>query len=342
MSTNPEIDETKILKIQTLKNEYDITLKQYQEAMKTYINDLSLSESDKNECNKYKITDKNISQICYDKIWHDQGCLTDTPAVDASKTLDELVLNSYKSSSTEKDKDLCYGNPNATLNSSSLPTYPLKKKFEVIEGKTWWGTGELKSQILETEDECIALCDSDINCSGATFNPTKKSCWTRKGNSSITDGLKNDPTQGSDYAIVKRLKYEMSTLKTLNSKLLKLNEDITNEIKKNDSSVENYENIGDIKEDELRKYREILIQHRDEIKNQLNDYEDIEAEYNNSSLYVKQQHWMYNIFALVSLIIVFITIKKLLEGDNTVGVFILIGFVWALYIFIIKFTKNKK
>ena len=37
MSTNPEIDETKILKIQTLKNEYDITLKQYQEAMKTYI-----------------------------------------------------------------------------------------------------------------------------------------------------------------------------------------------------------------------------------------------------------------------------------------------------------------
>ena len=46
----PKINEETLLRIKTLRKEYDIVLKQYQEAMKTYINDLS----DENINNQYE------------------------------------------------------------------------------------------------------------------------------------------------------------------------------------------------------------------------------------------------------------------------------------------------
>jgi hypothetical protein len=325
------VNEETLLRIETLRKEYDIVLKQYQEAMKTYINDLS-DENVDNQCVKYKLTDANISQLCYDKIWHDQGCLTDTPIVDASKTLDELVINSYKSA-TSDDKTQCYGSTDASSNivNPTNPTYPTKSKYITLKGKSWLGTSELKSETLETEDECIAMCEIDPKCSGATFNPTTKYCQTRQGDSSITDS-------STEYAIVKKLKYKMLLLKTLNSKLITLNEDITTEIRKIEPTLEPYENEKQLNNTELENYHANLLRHRNEILRQLNDYENIEAEYDNSSVYVKQQHWMYNIFALIAIILGAMTIKKLSEGDNNVGVFILIGFIWALYVFLIKYS----
>jgi hypothetical protein len=301
--------------------------------MKNYINTLSENEIN-NKCSSFKKSDKNISQLCYDKIWHEQGCLTDAPQVDTEKTLDELVQKSYNTAISKNPDDItqCYGDnktseennlikngnfsepkitensfkyisgdvevPNwnfngaALINNSEAWTYEipypngnqavsleltasisqnvnLKKnikyslklfcsgrnccdgvnpiKIELydstgkmmlsilditptlvwseytasftspdtqtyklafsgitesgnkssgiqgiklieeklaiypnimdyisLKGKSWWGTGELKTETVETENECIALCEADEKCSGATFNPSKK------------------------------------------------------------------------------------------------------------------------------------------------------------------------
>lgn len=521
---NDDNSKNDMLEIETYQKEYDVVLKQYQEAMKTYIDELKETETT-NKCSKFKKTDKNISQLCYDKIWHEQGCLTDTPQVDANLTLDELVQNSYKTSMSKNEADVkqCYGdnsfiptnnliqngtfskpsisensfkyisgdsevsnwnfNGGALMNNSAdwlyeIPypngnqavsleltasisqnlklkknikyylklfcsgrnccdgvnpikielydldnkmvlnileitptivwseydatfTSPDTKEYKLtfsgitesgnkssaiqnielteeksaiypnildyisIKGKTWWGTGELKTETVETENECIALCDSDVNCSGATFNPTKKMCWTRSGDSEITPGMIDDNNSGSDYALVKKLKYHMTILKSLNEKLLTLNEKIIDKIKNRDklingdkiknhnksnksenTSIENYENREDIISSNIfEDYYEVLLNHRRQIEEELNDYEDIEAQYNNSSIYVKQQHWTYNIYALLALMMIFITIKKLSEGDNMIFVFLMIGIIWAFYIFLMKFynkIENKK
>ena len=83
------------------------------------------------------------------------------------------------------------------------------------------------------------------------------------------------------------------------------------------------------------------MKHKNKISEKLNDYQDIESQYDNSSIYVKQQHWTYNIYVLLALIIIFITIKKLSEGDNTAFVFIMIGIIFAFYIFIVKLYNKK-
>lgn len=508
MKTNMKNDDAKIdksdnndlLEFETLRKEYDIVLNQYQEAMKTYINELSENET-KNKCSKFKKSDKNVSQLCYDKIWHEQGCLTDTPQVNINQTLDELVQKSYNTSISKNENDIvqCYGsktavptnnviqngnfsNPSITENSfkyisgdSEVPNwnfnggalinnseawiyeipYPngnqavslqntssisqtvnLKKnvkyylklfcsgrnccsgvnsiKIELydsnntsvlkileitptlvwseydatftspetqdykltfagiaesgdkssavqsielieetsaiypnimdyisIKGKTWWGTGELLSQKVETENECIALCESDVNCSGATYNPTRL-CWTRYGESEITPGLMDDPTDASDYALVKKIKYKMVLLKSLNSKLLTLNEQIIDKIKNRKSKfqIESYQNREDIVSKQFEDYRKVLLKHKKKIEEQLDDYENVESQYDNSSIYVKQQHWSYNIYVLLALIIVFITIKKISEGDNMASIFIIVGIIWAFYIFIMKFYNK--
>lgn len=500
MTNDDELVKNTMLEIETLQKEYDIILKQYQETMKTYINTLSEGESE-NKCSKFKKSDKNISQLCYDKIWHDQGCLTDTPQVDTNKTLDELVKQSYNTAVSKNTNNInqCYGSssnisinnliqngdfskpvltensfkyissdsqvPNwifngaALINKSKAWTYeipypngnqavslqltssvsqsvnltknikyslklfcsgrnccngvnPIKielydsnnkmvlkileitptivwseytsfftspdtqtykltfsgittsgdkssaiQNIELIEekskiypnimdylsikGKTWWGTGELKTETIETESECIALCESEMNCSGATFNPTKKLCWIRSGDSEITPGLMNDYELGSDYVLIKKLKYEMTTLKSLNTKLITLNRQIIDKIKNINPEVESYENTKNNNNKQLKDYYDVLLRHRNEITEQLNDYESVESKYDNSSIYVKQQHWSYNIYALLSLILIFITIKKISEGENITSIFIIIGIIWAFYIFIVKIYKNK-
>ena len=510
MKNNDDSPKNDMLEIETLQKEYDIVLNQYQEAMKTYIDELKENET-KNACFKFKKSDKNISQLCYDKIWHEQGCLTDTPQVDTDKTLDELVQNSYNISVSKNDSDIkqCYGDnsnvvtnnliqngtfSNPTLSDNSFkyisgdsevtnwnfnggalmnnseawlyeipypdgnqavslevtssisqkikltknakyylelycsgrnccdgvnpikielydsdnklilnileitPTivwskynasftspdtkeykltfsgtsetgnkssaiqniklteeksliYPNILNYISLKGKAWWGINELKTENVETENECIALCDSDANCSGATFNPTKKMCWTRSGDSEITSGIIDDSEYGSDYALVTKLKYHMIQLKSLNEKLLTLNEKIIDKIKnrdkiknnKTDKKYENYENEKNENSDTTFKdYYKVLMNHRHKIEEELNDYKDVESQYENSALYVKQQHWMYNIYVLVSLILVFITIKKISEGDSMIFVFLMVGFIWAFYIFIMTFYKIKK
>ena len=229
-----------------------------------------------------------------------------------------------------------------------LAIYPNIMDYISLKGKSWWGTGELKTETVETENECIALCEADEKCSGATFNPSKKTCWVRSGESEITDGMVDETGQGSDYALIKKLKYKMISLKELNSKLLTLNEKIIDKINKRENNkmennyekIESYNNLQDINNRKLEDYYNVLSKHKKEIAEQLNEYEDIEQQYDNSSIYVKQQHWTYNIYAILALILLFITVKKISEGDNMISIFLMIGIIWAFYIFIIKFYKK--
>lgn len=497
---NDDIDsekvKTTILEINLLEQEYEVTLTQYQEAIQTYINNLS-----ENDCSLYKITDDNISQLCYDKIWHEQGCLTEAPQVNADKTLDQLVKKSNSISLAKNDDDAikCYGDislvplnniilngnfnnpeidgnsfkyisgnsevPNwtfggaALMNNSSAwgyPLYPkgsqavsiqvssyiyqsvnLKKNVEYslnfsccgrsccsgvndikvelyddsqqkvmrimtikpelfwkeyrnnftspdtqtynlrfsgtsqsadkssaiqeikliekknavypnimdylfIQGKTWWGTEQITERSVETQSECAALCEADVNCSGATFNPTKKMCWISSGESEITPGLNEDNSDGTDYAVIKKLKYNVMTIKSLNEKLISLNSQIIDKMKNIKSEIETAKYNSEYNSEYMEKYNDSLVRQQHDITDELNNYENIEAEYNNSSIYVKQQNWSYNIYAILAFIFIIITFKKMSEGDNMIPFFIGLGIIWAFYIFIIKFYKKNK
>ena len=96
--------------------------------------------------------------------------------------------------------------------------------YTALQGRTWWGIEGINESSAETQAECENMCASDEKCSGATFNPVKKYCWTRTGDGSLSAGLDDD------YALVPKQTAALSIMKYLNERLLTLNKEIAEQL----------------------------------------------------------------------------------------------------------------
>ena len=326
------------LRIATLEKEYAKYLMLYQEAQKNYITILNTSSS--NPCEKYKLESKGVSQECYNKIWTDQGCTTQAPTIGAwqnDQTYDGLVNDSYLwATLTDTDhRKGCYGE-GTDYTTKTEPTYSIGKEFAELQGRTWWGTYGIKEGSAETKDDCVSMCASDSNCTGATFNPVKRYCWTRGGNGSVSAG------QADDYALIPKLKSVMIILNGLNDKLMDINKELRDETKKINPVLKQEREQNEAKQQKFDQYYNDLSDDKAEMAKMLKDYNSIEADLDNQTLFVEQQNLSYRLWFLLTFIIVLITFKKM-SGISPEGspVDKLITVVLVLSIIIFIYTLNK-
>ena len=298
-----------VIKVEALQKEYEVILQQYQESGKNLINILQNGNS--NQCANYRRDSTGISQKCYEKIWGDQGC-TNFDLVDAnstwskSQTLDTLVNDSFlwATSTSDTHRKGCYGD-SKTFTTNTEPIYPDTNLFTALKGRTWWGTSGLKEGTVSTQQECEDMCANSSQCSGATFNPVKRYCWTRSGDSTITTG-KDD-----DYALITSKKEILSTMKYLNQQLLDLNNEITNELRNiNPELKQQYEEKKTIQE-QLNVSYDKLLEQNNSLKQDLEEHYSIEQEENNQTLFVNKESIYYKLWILLAFIVVFITIKQM-------------------------------
>ena len=326
-----------ILKIETLEKEYDLFLKQYQEAYKNYINLLNTTS---NPCEKYKLESKGVSQECYNKIWSDQKCTTEAPNVtndwQKDQTYDGLVNDSYLwSTLTDADhRKGCYGDT-TDYNTSLEPTYSLGKEFAELPGRTWWGTYGIKEGAASTKEECVSMCASDSNCTGATFNPVKRYCWTRGGDGTISAGTTDD------NALIPKLKAAMLILNRLNDKLMSINNELREETKKLTPQIKEEKEASDKK---LQKFDEYYLQldvDKKEMAKLLNDYNSVDADLDSQTIFVNQQNLSFRLWALASFILCLAVFKKMSgsTGNPSGGIFINIAFVLSIIILIFSISK---
>lgn len=329
---NDKIKST-LIKVETLQKEYEVTLQQYQEAGKNYIT--SLQSVSSNPCSNYKGSDTSISQECYNKIWADQGCITPGPSATndwaKAQTLDGLVYDSYLwATMTDADhRRGCYGDStNYTTNTS--PVYPNSSNFTALRGRTWWGTAGLSEGTVNTQEECENMCANSDKCSGATFNPVKRYCWTRTGDNGITAGL------DTDYALVTQQKAALSVMKYLNERLLTLNQQIANELQNINPEVRQQYEEKNQKQQELNQSYNKLLEQKIELDKQLQEYYSIDQEENNQSIYVTQQNVSFRFWVLITALVVLITIKRIFGSENppisiTIWVLIIILLIILTY-----------
>ena len=297
-----------LIKVETLQKEYEVTLQQYQEAVKNFVSNLQ-SESEK-PCLNYQKDSKGISQDCYNKIWKDQGCLTQAPNADTdwakSQTLDGLVNDSYLWATLTDDNHRkgCYDeSTNYTTNTS--PIYPNTSIFTALKGRTWWGTAGLSEGTVSTQEECENMCASSSQCSGATFNPVKRYCWTRSGESAITVG------RDDDYALITQQKAALSVMKYLNQRLLDLNKEITNELQNINPEVEQQYEEKNTKQQQLETSYNTLLGQKIALDKELQEYYSIGEEENNQSIFVNQQNLSFRFWVLITCLILLLMIKQL-------------------------------
>ena len=222
--------QNSLIKVETLQKEYEVTLQQYQEAVKTYIATLQPTDSD--------------------------------------------------------------------------------NAFVSLKGRTWWGTGRINESSVNTKEECETMCANSNDCSGATFNPVKRYCWTRTGDGSISVG------DTDDYALIPNKKYSLKMMKTLNEKLLTLNEQINAELKNANPEVEQQIKDRNNKYQILNSSYQSLLEQKIEMEKQLQEYYSLEQENENQSLYVNKQSITLRFWVLITAIILLVTIRRMYGADN--------------------------
>lgn len=224
--------KSSLIKVQALQKEYEVTLRQYQEAVQNFIMNLQSKSSLK--------TDKNV--------------------------------------------------------------------YTALKGRSWWGTTGLSERSVSTQKECENMCASSSKCSGATFNPVKRYCWTRSGESMITPG-RND-----DYALITQQKASVSAMIYLNQKLLDLNKEITNELKNINPEVKEQYNETNIKQKELALSYDYLLEQKIALDKELREYYSIDEEENNQSIYVNQQSMSFKIWIMITCLVLLLMIYQFFVG----------------------------
>ena len=185
-----------------------------------------------------------------------------------------------------------------------------KQEYVYLKGKAWWGTSSLKEGSAETKEECGAMCLSDKLCSGATFNPVQRYCWTRKGEDKLS------VSSEEDYAIVSKQKEALLTMNAINDSLVVINGNINAELTNiKPETVELYKEKLN-RQAILTKSYDLLVDHKAEIERNLSEYISIEEKEQNNILYLNQQSMRMRFWLLIVSLILLVTIKTLVGSEG--------------------------
>lgn len=215
----------------------------------------------------------------------------------------------------------------------SKPSETSKNDFSALKGRTWWGTSGLSEGTVETQEECENMCANSEKCSGATFNPVKRYCWTRTGESTITIGKDND------YALITIQKEALLTMKQLNRQLLIINQKIANELKNiNPEVVKQYEEKNKTQQQLSISYNKLLEQ-KIELDKQLQENYSIQQEEDNQLMNVSQENMYYRFWVLITCLVLLILIKRLFAFE-TAPMSIIIWLMIIIVLIILTYTLS--
>ena len=177
------------------------------------------------------------------------------------------------------------------------------------------------------------MCANSDKCSGATFNPVKRYCWTRSGDSNISTG------QDDDYALISQRLEALSVMQVLNDKLLDLNNQITTELSNINPEVKQQQSDKKLKQQQLTKSYQELLNHKNDIDTQLQEYYSVEQDDMNQSLYTNSQNISLRFWVLITCLILLVTIKQFFGSENpplSVTIWLLI----IIVLIILTYTLN--
>lgn len=151
-------------------------------------------------------------------------------------------------------------------------------------------------------NSCLASCSSNSSCAGATFNGSNQSCSLSSGNGRIVY------TKNSTAIVKKAISYSYK-LQQLNNQMTDINKQMINISKSNYNEYEKNKQTSNQQEQTLKNNYETLIHERNEIKEMINNYETINAAYENGSVNVTSNYYKYIVLLFVVIFLVIFLLK---------------------------------
>jgi hypothetical protein len=208
-----------------------------------------------------------------------------------------------------KQYEEAYKNCNTELQNSLNAK---QNSFKTFTNRAYWGTAGLKEGTVGSQTDCENMCASDVTCSGATFNPVQKYCWTRSGKGTLS------PTSNTTVALLPTVKGCVLTLKSLNDRLIEINKQLTEVISTTNSQLVIAEASNNNSKAKLYNYYRQLLKERLQMGKILSDYKTIDNENENQSLYVLSQDNTLRAWILTACILILIVVNKMLGNETSV------------------------
>jgi hypothetical protein len=196
--------------------------------------------------------------------------------------------------------------------------------YVVLPGKSFMGTASVSDNANSTSSQCQALCSSNKECTGATFNSISGVCKLRKGDGPISSSA------SGDVAIVTRIKEQLDNLEKLNAQLISINDQMISINRRIKPSVNENESVLVTNDKDLIKNNSELLAEQVKIKNMLNEFNDIEQNYNNQTLIVDKNNARYYLWLIITIVALILTSKFLFFPEARGDVFSII--LWSTII----------
>jgi hypothetical protein len=213
-----------------------------------------------------------------------------------SLNLEELTME-YQNTLIKYNKvKLDYINHIKKLNNNTANIS--NNKLSLIFGKKFVAPTTVLDSSANNVEECKAICSSNSGCYGATFNSNDKTCVLGGSDGDIVKG------SNSDFAIISQSYVLLKKSKSLNNKLIKINEQISNIIVTNKKTIFSNNKQSTKKSQVLVKDRDRLNEERAVIEQTLDEFKDLEENEVEGDLITNSNY--YSFILLLFLVIVFI------------------------------------
>jgi hypothetical protein len=201
--------------------------------------------------------------------------------------------------------------------------------FIEIQGRSWWGTDGLTEGTVTSSNDCSNLCLQNTKCTGATFNPDNRYCWTRKGENTLAI---NTDVNINNVALITKLKSSLILLQNLNTSIMDINTRITDKFKKINPTLVKQQIDKRNKQKELDDNYNNLSRDKKEIQKLIDEYNSVEEKYSNGTLIVERNNSLFKLWFILACIVVVI-LFKVIYGDYLSYTFLFTIFIISLVIF---------
>jgi hypothetical protein len=209
--------------------------------------------------------------------------------------------------------------------SSSKTIGPTNVPYQAIQGKTWWGTSGLSEGTAATQADCEYMCSTTSSCTGATFNPVKRYCWTRTGEGILSIG------SDTDYALLPKQKAALLNMQSINKQLIELNQKISQQMENMEPQlVHNRDKILE-QQGMLKNTYNNLLEQKLEMEKQFQELNSLDREAIDQNLTANSFNLSLRLWSLL-LCLVFVIFLRRIYGGTGLGVSLIF---WTVIIIII-------
>lgn len=159
---------------------------------------------------------------------------------------------------------------------------------------------------------CQSACSKNASCSGATFNTTSNNCTLSSGQGNIVYTAKS-------IAIVQQAIYYSNRLKQLNNQLSILNEEIIIISNQNNNAYSLNKTLSKQQEVIMVNNHNVLIQERKAIDHIMNQFQTLNAAYEDGNMIVNANYMNYVVFLFVVIFLALLLLRTAFSSPQYCG-----------------------